>query len=974
VHRPSCDRRSAILVVGLLWSVCAASAPAGAAVADYLGKPIDSVTLVVEGRQTADPILASVVETVAGTNLSMGQVRESIAHLFSLGRFEGVSVDATLVNGRVALRYELVPIHPVSRIRFAGAVDAPGIDTGALRRAIVDRYGVSPPLGRVADMSRILADALRQRGYLRAQITPRPEIEHDPERATLVFTIEPGTRTMVRSVDVIGRPTVSRAEFLSRLGVSHGSPYQRDALNALIERYLQERRSQGYYEARVLPEVRLSDDQRAADVTLTVTPGPRVRVVFTGDPLPADRRADLVPVEREGSVDEDLLEDSSNRIEEFLRTQGYRDAKAPHMREQRDDELVITFAVSRGQQYRVSTFDVTGNASVPLADFEQALRVRAGDPFSDARLDADVRTIDDLYHRRGFAAAGVKSGFDVVARTEPPAQIPVAVHIVVAEGPRVTIDAVTFSGNRALNDAALRARTKLQAGEPYVPGQAAVDRDAIQLAYQDLGYESATVEAQPEFSQNDTHVTVTFVVREGPQVFVEHVLIVGNVRTSTSTIEHELQVKAGDPFSMTAINESQRRLTALGLFRRARISELPHGAESARDLLVTIEEAPPTSVGYGGGVEGKLRVVDNGPNAPPTEEFDLAPRAFFDIGRRNVFGKNRSVNFFSSIAAHPPHEQTHTFIEYRAVFTFREPRVFNTPADALVNVTSEQQMRSSFDFSRHSASVDLARKLTREVSVTGTYQLQRTSVFNELLSKEDRLLIDTRFPKVLLSSFSSSVIRDTRDDQVDPSSGGYLSASGQLAARAIGSEIGFVKSFFTAQTFRPITGGNRFIFAASARLGLAAGFPREAVDDNGDVIPGVQIRDLPQSERFYAGGDTTNRGFALDRVGIRHEPGNDDVDTLTADLLPKGGNGLVVLNAELRTRIGQKFGVVSFLDTANVYKLASQIDLAEMRSSLGGGVRYKSPFGPIRFDIGFKVNKQLGEDPFAWFISFGQAF
>src|SRR5205085_5917896 len=70
---------------------------------------------------------------------------------------------------------------------------------------------------------------------------------------------------------------------------------------------------------------------------------------------------------------------------------------------------------------------------------------------------------------------------------------------------------------------------------------------------------------------------------------------------------------------------------------------------------------------------------------------------------------------------------------------------------------------------------------------------------------------------------------------------------------------------------------------------------------------------------------------------------------------------LVVLNAELRTRLGSKFGVVSFVDTGNVYKLVSNIDLTEMRSSLGGGVRYKSPFGPIRFDIGFKVNKRSEE-------------
>ena len=141
-------------------------------------------------------------------------------------------------------------------------------------------------------------------------------------------------------------------------------------------------------------------------------------------------------------------------------------------------------------------------------------------------------------------------------------------------------------------------------------------RDGTDYRVRMTTYENATVEARSEFSQSDTHVAVTFVVREGPRMFVDHVLIVGNVRTSAGTIERELQVQAGDPFSLSAINESQRRLAALGLFRRARISELRHGGETTRDLLVTIEEAPATTVGYGGGAEvGRVVVAPEGHDA-----------------------------------------------------------------------------------------------------------------------------------------------------------------------------------------------------------------------------------------------------------------------------------------------------------------------------------------------------------------------
>jgi outer membrane protein insertion porin family len=956
------------LIAGVLCVLCGGAPTASAAVADYLGKPIGSVKLVIEAGETTEPLLTQLVSTLPGQPLSMVQVRETVTHLFSLGRFEGVSVDAALENGRVALRYDLVPIHPVARIRFDGPLGVPGVDQGELRRALLDRYGASPPVGRAGEMTQVLADALREHGYFHAAITPRAILEHAPERATLVFTIDPGPRTTIGNVDVDGVPAAGRAEFLGRLGVSAGAPYEREALNGRIEKYIAERRGKGYYEAKILAQVRLPADQRTADLTLTVIPGPRVRVVFTGDSLPSDRRTELVPVEREGSVDEDLLEDSSNRIVEFLRAQGYRDARAPHAREEKDGELVITFAVARGQQFKVASYEISGNASVPLSEFESSLRLRDGQAFSANRLDADVQAIEDLYHRRGFAAARVSTAVEIVTQTPPPAQVPVAVRAVISEGPGTTLDAVTFAGNQALSEAALRDHVKLRPGAPYVPGQLAADRDALQLAYQDGGYESASVEATTAFSENDTHVAVTFVIREGPRVFVDHVLIVGNVRTSTSTIEHELRVKAGDPFSLGAINESQRRLTALGLFRRARITELRHGGETTRDLLVTIEEAPPTTAGYGGGVEVGRVVVAAPEGQVADERFDVAPRAFFEIGRRNVFGKNRSLNFFSSVAFHS--QESAANVEYRAIGTFREPRIFDTAADAFINATIEQQRRSSFNFSRRSVSADIARKLSRTVSITGSYQIQRTSVFDEQLAEDDQRLIDRLFPNVRLSSFSSSLIRDTRNDAVDPSRGEYTSISGQLAGRAIGSEIGFGKSFGTAQLFRTIPRTSRVVFAGSARVGMAWGFPREALDADGQT---TIVRDLPQSERFYAGGDTTNRGFFLDRVGTRHIPAESS-DTLDADLLPIGGNGLVLFNAELRAPLFGGLGVVGFVDTGNVFSRVSLIDVMELRTAVGSGLRYKSPFGPIRFDLGFKVNRQPGEGLTAWFISFGQAF
>ena len=133
------------------------------------------------------------------------------------------------------------------------------------------------------------------------------------------------------------------------------------------------------------------------------------------------------------------------------------------------------------------------------------------------------------------------------------------------------------------------------------------------------------------------------------------------------------------------------------------------------------------------------------------------------------------------------------------------------------------------------------------------------------------------------------------------------------------------------------------------------------------------IRDsnLPVSERFFAGGDTTVRGFALDRLG--------DIETIDKDGFPKGGHGLIVLNAELRIPVGRGIGAVGFFDAGNVFANAGDVSLGKVRGTVGMGIRYQSPIGPIRVDLGMKLDRRQLENGSrerltALHVSIGQAF
>nr|MDQ3418403.1 BamA/TamA family outer membrane protein [Acidobacteriota bacterium] len=491
--------------------------------------------------------------------------------------------------------------------------------------------------------------------------------------------------------------------------------------------------------------------------------------------------------------------------------------------------------------------------------------------------------------------------------------------------------------------------------------------------YLNQGFASASVDVVPTMVDG-SRLNIDFKVTEGPQSIIDHVLIVGNVKTDIRVIEREIQLQEGQPLGLQAMFETRRRLGALGLFRRVRIEELPHGESNRRDVLITVEEAPSTTIGYGGGLELSERLA-RGEGGGAVSQFELAPRGFFEIGRRNIRGKNRSANLYTRLSLRSGFDEgdgggQFSFPEYRVIGIFREPLTFGWNADVTITGAVEQSVRSTFNFARRGITAELLRRLSPQVRIGARYTFSNTRIFDQQLTEEDdQSTIDRVFPQVSLSAIGSSIARDTRDDALEPTRGYFMSAEGSVASRFLGGQVGFIRSYLQAQGYRSLSSSRRVVFAGRAAVGLADGLPREitTTDVSGNPITQV-IEDLPASERFFAGGDTSVRGFALDSLGTAR--------TLTPSGFPRGGNGLVLLNAELRFPVIGNLGAGIFVDGGNVFERVSQMDVAELRATAGFGLRYRSPVGPLRFDVGFKLDRRsYGDtDRQAFHFSFGHAF
>ena len=451
---------------------------------------------------------------------------------------------------------------------------------------------------------------------------------------------------------------------------------------------------------------------------------------------------------------------------------------------------------------------------------------------------------------------------------------------------------------------------RLRAGEPYRVRDVAADRSALVSAWRNAGFLAAEVAPEVTLSEDAAEVRVRLVVTPGPRTLVDRVVVAGLDQTREAVVRREISVREGGPLGAEDVLETQRRLAALGLFEAVTVLELAGESPQRRTLVIRVDEGPRTSVSYGLGYGAR----------------DLL-RGSVEVTRRNLFGMDRRLSGFARVS----------FRGSRLLASYREPWLFGRRQELFVTAFRDEEDRDPFDYERYGVSVQTARALSPRwnLALRETYQEIRT--YNVV---EDCLALDRQFCPATVSGPSASLLGDSRDDPLDPRRGFYFLADAQLSLAALGGDR-LATGFLQAAAYETLA--PRVVLAVSGRLGLGRTFGEEPLL-------------LPPPERFFAGGDYSLRGFGVDEVR------------------PQGGNGLLIGSAELRVDVRGRFSAAAFTDAGNVYRLASDITLSDLRYTAGVGVRYRSALGPLRADWGFKLDRRGGESASHLHLTIGHAF
>jgi outer membrane protein assembly factor BamA len=764
----------------------------------------------------------------------------------------------------------------------------------------------------------------------------------------------------IGAVRLEGETRFAERRIRRRLRLRPGRQRDRGEVSAGIDRLLRFYRDRGYLAAEVEYE-EAPAGPGAVDLVFSIRPGARFDIRFEGTRGREGLRRDLDALWQPGVDSGEVVDEARERLLDHFRDRGYLSAEVKAEIQADDAQAFrVLFTVERGPRARARTVNVYGCSGIPTKEVVKVLETSADSLFSrglvrKSALERDRDAIRELYLSRGFPAVAVADPEVVLDDGGRQASVTFRVE----EGPRITVRALSFEGNAAIPSERLVKGAGIASGSPYTARAAEGAALALRREYDDRGFPDAEVRVRPltvvrgEASRSEVLV---FQIKEGERQIVGGIETTGNVITRDRVLRKALATKPGAPLRRRDLLASQTRLYRRGIFRSVSVgvappregvpagmgtpaagTDAPPGAGAAaaadpasvpRTVRVEVREAPPVTQVFGIGYDSE-------------EEL----RGLYEISNRNILGSGRYLGL----------QTRGSDLEWRAAATYREQGLFGGRFDSLASAFVEDETSPAFEERTIGASIQLSRSLSRATRTLYRYSLKDVDITNAVVPPTE--------PTTRLSSLAVSAIHDTRDALFDPLRGHYLSGEVQFFGRSIGSEADFTKLYAQIFYFKEIL--PRTVWAQALRAGAAflpgrfQADPALTSDRSGLLL----------SERFFAGGDTSVRGFRRDRLGPREEVAG------TLQGSPLGGEGVFLFNQELRFPIYRFLQGIVFYDAGNVYNTLEDFDLSNLRHVAGAGLRIATPIGPFRLEYGAILDREpTDESRGEFFISIGQAF
>lgn len=944
----------------------------------YQGQNVTSIELA--GRPDIDTEqFRSLFVQRAGTPFSKEQIDQTIAALKNTGKFDQVQLEVAPEANGVRVLLVLQPAI------YFGLFEFPGAERFTYSRLVqVANYPPEAPFnkGEIQHDCDNLLKFFQQQGFFQVEIHPEVKLDTSHDLANVLFHVTLNQRAKFGNVQIAGT-TPQESENLTKslhgivarargAAIRPGKNYRRATITN-ANKYLQGKlEKQDKLASQVKPAgADYHADTNRADIHFDVHTGPSIHVQVKGAHLWSWTRKSLLPVYQGAGVDPELVQEGRQALVSYFQAKGYFDAKVDSEFHKQDSTDTIVYQITKGKKHKVAGVDIRGNTNLKTSELMPRVTIQKSHLFSPGKFSNDIvrastKNLTALYQSEGYSS--VKVTPSVINRGGN-----IRVSFQIDEGPQDIVRSLRVEGADTFPETRFAPEgLKLAEGRAYSQKFVAEDRASIVAHYLQAGYLTASFrETAKAVSKEDPHhLDVVYHIYEGPQVHTGDLVTLGRVKTQQRLIDGDIStIKPEKPLTETQLLSAESKLyDHTGVFDWAEVDPKRQITTQIReDVLVKVHEGKKNQINYGFGFEliNRGGSIPSGtvalPNLPPvglpssfktSQKTFYGPRGTFQYTRNNVRGKGETISFTAFAGR----------LDQRGAAYYIDPTFLWSKWSSTTTLSWERNEENPIFSSQVSlASYQLQRFINR--AKTNIFFLRYSYSKTDLTRIEIPALVQTQDQHVRLSTVAANFTRDTRDNALDQHKGVLQTAEFDISSSKLGGSVDFAKLTLQSAYYKRIF--HNTIWANSIRIGLAEPFAGSRV---------------PLSEEFFSGGGNTLRGFPLDGAGPQRQVpvcSSSSATDCTRIQVPSGGNEMLILNSEFRIPlpIQKGLGIVAFYDGGNVFPYVGFHNFTSLYSNnIGIGLRYATPVGPIRIDLGRNLNPVSGIKATQYFLSIGQAF
>ncbi|HWN16740.1 MAG TPA: outer membrane protein assembly factor BamA, partial [Candidatus Dormibacteraeota bacterium] len=723
---------------------------------------------------------------------------------------------------------------------------------------------------------------------------------------------------LVKEIGVQGNRRVQEAVILGRVGAKIGTPFVANRTAEDIRAIF----SLGFFDD---VQVKVEDFEGGVKLTYMVVERPFVRdIVFAGN-----KKEDSATLQEKielklGSVYNPVeVNKGADKLKEYYEQEGYFEVGiAPEIEKLPDGDVTVTYRIAEGRRISLDQIVIEGAQGLTPKQVKGAMDTQEREyivlrgTVQRQRLDEDVDRIIQLYNDFGYVQARVESSEIQVDREKARATI----RIVVVEGPQFKVGGVDVMGNAVLPVEEIRKRIELKTGEVFARSKLRDSVKGITDLYSAVGRASADVSPNTLQDTPGRLVNVVFEINEGPETYVERINISGNTRSEEKILRREIPMAEGDLFTSQKLARAKQRLTNLNYFDKVNATTAPGSAKDKIIVNIDVTEKPTGLFSIGGGYSSQDGALGT-----------------LDLSQRNFLGKGWEV--FLRLRG-GQNIQTGTI-------GFTEPWLFDQPLAAGFDIFNTRRLLPDYTVNSLGGDIRLGHPIGEYSRWNALYRVSQDKISDvnplgspELISQEGTHLT---------SLVGLNLSRDTRDNVYDPTRGSTVSIGVDFAGVGFGEK--FARSVFSTTYFQPMPWLDH-VLSFRLMAGYSFGWSKDPV---------------PLFERFYLGGSNSLRQFKSLQVSPKDNTGT-----------RIGGNSEALGTVEYQIPLFFGIKAAVFYDVGQVWgpdiSAGTKIDLSDLRHGVGAGLRWNSPFGPIRVDYGIKLDQKKGESFGNFNFSAGSSF